>query len=187
MCTQALDGLSASPLNLAHAGLTPVVDSPEYYTVYGNSSSEIAGQMLACAPIVNDSSFLAATNYWLGVRYTLTPTTAGMCKIADVGVGAHVTQALPSWHATDTASLTLQAKWRKFQTNLQLHENGHTAIILDHATTLLHDFESHPELSCTNADIAIARMVQQAVATINGANDAYDVQTRHGATQGATW
>jgi predicted secreted Zn-dependent protease len=68
-----------------------------------------------------------------------------------------------------------------------MHENGHTTIILEHATTLLRSLETHEDISCTNAGITIARMVQQAVATINAANDAYDTQTQHGAKHGAAW
>ena len=186
-CSHANYGLSASPLVLTSAGLTSDVDTPDYYMVNGKTATEIGRQLRACGSAINNEGYIATTAYWLGAYYRIMPTPAGMCRLADIGVGVHVVQTMPAWNSTPQDSAMLRAKWQHFTTNLQSHEDGHTVIILGHASSLQRKLESRLELSCSSVREEVATMIRNEVALITAANDTYDHITAHGATQGAIW
>lgn len=175
--------LSANP-----DGLTTQVDSPSTYQIYGNTPATLRSQIRQCASKSDGSDgavFTAQTTYKLTWQYNYVIVGEGTCKITHAKVGIHVMQIMPLWQPSTAAQAGLSSQWQSFMSSLTTHENGHTALDVQYAQTLLDDLNSFPATSCGQLAQSVKHLTDSDVATLNQANDNYDSSTNHGATQGA--
>lgn len=187
-CTPAGPVAQPAVVNLLSAanGLTQVIDTPVYYTIFGNTSAQIQAQLQSCAPRNSSGeTFAGEAAYTLVWQYTSSITGNGLCTTSDVKVGLHTTMTLPAWSASKHATSGLASKWNVFINNLTHHENGHIALDKQYANILLNDLENYPATDCATLATAVQAKASAILADLNAANSSYDNHTDHGATQGA--
>ncbi len=100
----------------------------------------------------------------------------------DVGVLAVV--RLPHLRPPLGTSPALVERWNHYVDALRRHERGHVAIARAAARAVL---EALSELPPSAPPPIVARAASAALAEIRAAERAYDVDTRHGASQGAVF
>lgn len=169
-------------------GLTKQIDSPSIYRIYGNTPATLRSQIRQCASKSDGSDgamYTAQTTYKLTWQYNYVAEGNGMCKVVHAKVGIHIMQIMPLWQPGVAAQAGLSSQWQSFMSSLKTHENGHTALDVQYAQTLLDDLNSFPATSCGQLAQSVKHLTDSDVATLNQANDNYDTSTNHGATQGA--
>lgn len=187
-CVPYSGNMTPSSLNLttAPAGLTKQIDAPTPYRIYGNTANTLRSQVKQCAPKTTGDAaeFTAETTYQLTWQYDYI-NNGGTCTVTNAKVGIHVMQVVPLWQPTTAAQAGLASQWQTFMNNLMTHENGHLALDVQYAQTLLDDLNHFPPTPCDQLAQSIKYVTDHDVATLNQANDNYDATTDHGATQGA--
>ncbi len=94
----------------------------------------------------------------------------------------HINQLMPQLSSPDP---TLNAKLAVFMENLRTHEQGHITIDSRHARQLTEALNELGPMSCSNIDAQARIIIATQLQLLREANDHYDIQTDHGATQGA--
>lgn len=184
-------GINAKPaavsLAASQAGLIRTPKTVGNYTIYGDTVAQISNQMYNCSPVViGGSHFAASTDYVMSWNFNIRGDGNNTCTLTDVRVGLAVSQTYPAWQATGGANATTKASWQRFITNLTTHEDGHAQLDADYAQTLLNTLKSLPPTSCATISSVANSKAQSVIAALDHANEAYDDQTGHGKTQGAT-
>jgi predicted secreted Zn-dependent protease len=99
-----------------------------------------------------------------------------------------ITYSMPDWEAPADANTELVSSWQSYMDALYCHEYGHGKIALDCANEI---FEGLSVLGGSNdCDAIKAAATAEAERVIEGCNArevAYDAETEHGATMGATF
>lgn len=184
-CTPFAGSGNAAPVTApAVPGLKIVADSPNFYTIYGNSVAAVRAQLLSCQP---DHAYAANTSYWLGARYSSVASGNGVCTLTNVSVMLRTHQVFPRLAATASTPAALRAQWQKYMSALSTHEQGHVTINQQYAQQVLRALQGLPPTACAHVDSAADRIIANVGAEMRGANDAYDARTNHGTTQGAIW
>ena len=178
-----------TPLSLTDSapGFKQQIDSPATYQIYGNDAAAWRTQIRSCAPKSTSQTtaeFTAETKYQLTWRYQ-TVENEGQCHISNASVGIHVSQVLPIWQPTTATPTTLITQWNAFVIALSAHENGHTALDIEYAQRLLNDLNNYPATPCDQFAQSVKQLTDTDVSELEQANDNYDSNTDHGATQGA--
>lgn len=174
-------------IELAHKapGLSETMDAPHYYTVNGQNSGQVQQQIQRCAPrLAGNEDFTALTSYRVSWWYQYQSTSDGQCVVVNAKIGMHINQSLP--HLGDYGGNTaLYRSWQTFMVGLKAHEQGHVDLDNQYASTMLATLQHFPATNCSGLESSINQKMAAHVAQLNAANDAYDFQTSHGATQGA--
>jgi predicted secreted Zn-dependent protease len=68
---------------------------------------------------------------------------------------------------------------------LKTHEDGHTALDIEYATKLATALQNTGNMDCATLTRQTQSIIDSHVTMLNAANELYDSQTNHGATQGA--
>jgi predicted secreted Zn-dependent protease len=171
----------------SNPGLHQTIQTPNYYTVYGNSIDGINAQMADCTPISSDGdSFAASTDYSLNWAFDFDDDGSGNCHITKVSVAINIALTYPRWQQSSGAAAGLPAAWQHYATNLATHENGHVSIDQAGAARLLSDLQNFPPTNCDTIVTAATYKANNDIQVLNQANDDYDAATNHGAAQGAT-
>jgi predicted secreted Zn-dependent protease len=140
-----------------------------------------------CAPGASGSSeaeYTGETSYSLSWQYNTSVGNNG-CTVTNVQVGIHIATALPAWQSTTQAASGLAGRWQQFASALTTHEHGHAVLDANYAAALVQQLGTLGVMNCNNITGTIQNTVDSTVRAMNTANDAYDQQTDHGATQGA--
>lgn len=187
-CTPLSFGLPSSlSLDNAAAGLTLQNDPTTYYQIYGNTATNLRSQIQACAPGANGSAsaeFTGQTAYTLSWQYSVIHNGSS-CTLASVKVGMHTAIAMPYWQATGSAAAGLNTRWQSFVSGLAVHEQGHVSLNNLYAGKLLSSLQNLGPTDCGSVAGAVQSLANGTNNALNQANDAYDAQTNHGASQGA--
>jgi len=172
--------------NVDANGYTPgvhvITPTPVYYPVYGRNLDQVRQQLHNCGPQISGVRHDAVTTYtasW-GYKYQPLDTDPGTCKIIEPVVVMQIVQVLPAWQNSTAAA------WQKYGANLTAHENGHAELDAAGASTLYKTLSNLSPLPCANVDATINATANGVLGSLNVANNLYDDQTGHGATQGAT-
>lgn len=181
-----------SKIDLTNAsnGLTEVKDPPQFYKIYGNTATQVSAQIIKCAPNINyysgqPGNYAAETSYDMSWQYNTINTSQGMCSVVDARVGLHINMVLPQWQPSTSSTPNLFSQWQKFISNLVTHENGHVVLDEQYAAQILNDLQNYPIANCSLISTDIQTKLNEDFSGLNTANDAYDIQTNYGTTQGA--
>ena len=104
---------------------------------------------------------------------------------SDNGVVSSVTvtvpqrQTMPRWSGYADADQPVKGEWDRFWRALDSHEQGHFDLVTQHLANLDRVLVGQPVHD-------VQRVFADAVAALDAASSAYDVQTSHGVTQGTT-
>ncbi|MCL5407339.1 MAG: DUF922 domain-containing Zn-dependent protease [Patescibacteria group bacterium] len=177
------------PTNISpsNPGLKQDIDT-HYYQVYGYTPYEVRAQLNECGAKSGGEAYDAYTSYYISWVYNYKPV-AGGCNIKDVTVGVKVDFFYPKWEDPGNAQAGLAENWQRYMTNLITHENGHKDIAVEGAQAILNALLSLPNSATCGEDVQslVSSTGNNIFADYNAREKAYDDETNHGATQGATF
>lgn len=119
-------------------------------------------------------------------HYRFAPSGNG-CRATAVAVESDIRITLPQWEPPAGAPAQLIVEWRRFHRALAQHEEGHAAIGVSAAQVIAARLWAVSIPSCTHFPRAADQVAQDDIQAEHQAHQAYDSQTRHGATQGAVF
>lgn len=184
-CTSAGYALpNALSLTSTATGLTSVIDPPTHYEVYGSSLPALRAAITNCPARRAAGSYHALTAYQLNWAYTPVATN-GVCRLENVRVGLHVNQFMPMFSPGNTTPPSVTSTWDAYSQALKTHEDGHTALDIEYATRLATALQNTGNMDCATLTRQTQSIIDSHVTMLNTANELYDSQTNHGATQGA--
>jgi len=154
-----------------------------YYDIDGSSTGALRDQIRRLGPKDGGESRDALTVWNLEWTYHEVPSSDA-CALRDVRVTLDVAITLPRWAAPRGAAPEVVAAWRKYLEHVRLHEAGHRAIAERNARDLTAALAAVRAPSCREAGDSASRTAEQIVADGRARNRAYDVDTKHGQTQG---
>jgi predicted secreted Zn-dependent protease len=183
-CTRTNNYALPGPITVdtANPGLKIVVDEPKYYTVYGNTATEIRRQMASCSPVQH--GFDAVTNWWYRYSYNYYQKPNGLCAVKDVTIGLHISFLFPYWDSAGAPN-ALVTQWNRYYSSLKVHEFGHKDITISLAQDALQTLQNMPDQACEQIVQTINATADKKLNTIQRQNDEYDATTNHGGHQGA--
>jgi predicted secreted Zn-dependent protease len=163
-----------------------VIEKNEYYEVRGNSEKDLRHQMCQNGCTWDDGrKYDSVTNWYWTWEYG-TEHASPACSADDFSVTIEVTFRLPKWVRTDEAPRPLVDKWDGYMKHLTLHEQGHRDRAVDAAAEFSRAVARLPRsLSCADRDQQVRTLSSEIMAQLNTAQQEYDADTSHGATQGA--
>jgi predicted secreted Zn-dependent protease len=169
----------------APAAARPSISAREqYYDIDGSSAGALRDQIHRLGPKDESGQAHDALTVWdLEWTYHDAPGPGG-CALRDVHVTLTVTITLPRWTPPETAEPTLRASWRSYLEHVKLHEGGHRAIAERNARDLLAALTGLRGATCEELRAEASRTAERMVAEGRARNRAYDVETKHGQTQG---
>ncbi|HEY9228857.1 MAG TPA: DUF922 domain-containing protein [Gemmatimonadaceae bacterium] len=157
-----------------------------YYDIQGNSARGLVDEMRRLGPKT------AAGGVFFGeaqspLRWEWRTRADGMdCSSSFVNVFVRSEIRLPRWTPPTDASPELVAQWKQFITALQTHEIGHKDIAGRGARDVLTALQ-RLRTACSSFSAEAKRATDGIMARVRNEQAQYDLQTRHGATQGATF
>ena len=154
-----------------------------YYDIDGSSTGALRDQIRRLGPKDGGEPRDALTVWNLEWTYHEVPSSDA-CALRDVRVTLDVAITLPRWAAPRGAVPEVVAAWRKYLEHVRLHEAGHRAIAERNARDLTAALAAVRAASCREAGDSASRTAEQIVADGRARNRAYDVDTKHGQTQG---
>jgi predicted secreted Zn-dependent protease len=97
------------------------------------------------------------------------------------------TVTLPVFTRPSDVDSSLVLQWEQYLRALAVHERGHRAIAYAGAGRVIRAIRGVSDQSCAAISHAVRAVVEPLIAAIRTEEAQYDLETRHGATQGATW
>jgi len=156
----------------------------QYYDIDGSSAGALRNQISRLGPKDESGTSHDALTVW-SLEWTYGTAQRGdSCALRDVKVTLDVSVTLPRWTPPSTASPKLTESWRTYLRNVKLHEAGHRTIAEQNARDLTTALTTLRGTSCERLSDEATRMAERIVADGRARNRAYDVQTKHGQTQG---
>ncbi len=157
-----------------------------YYTVYGNTKSELISQLYYCTPVpIHQGHYAASTEYVVNWSVNYSALDDGRCAVDSPRVNMGIAQTYPRWVNTQPAIQTMQTIWDTFMSHVTEHENGHVDIDKDYAWRLFRMLSDEPPAECLALQTSVGTKAQQIINSLDQANNDYDAKTQHGTTQGA--
>jgi predicted secreted Zn-dependent protease len=109
------------------------------------------------------------------------------CTIVRVTVTLTSTVTLPVWTPSPGVDSSLVSQWKEYERALAAHERGHRAIVYAGAGRVVRAIRGVADQSCASIGDTVRAVAELLLAAIRSEDARYDLETRHGATQGATW
>ena len=157
-----------------------------YYAVTGATLGEIQQSLSQNRPWKEKSTLDGLTDWRVQWHYQLT-SSPGQCRLTSFTTTTTIAITIPRWIRPTNASLEAVTNWNRYITALVQHEAGHAQIGLAAAV------EQHRRIPALGSDVTCAvlkkrinELAQQIVDDHGRRDREYDVQTEHGARQGAT-
>lgn len=170
----------------AFGATAPIVDSQLVtYQVEGETIDEIQRSIAAHAPSRDGDSYYAGVTMWsLSATYDLIPTQQG-CLLDNGDVYLTLRVHLPIM-GKEPDSQAVNSEWRRFYTALVQHEALHQQNAYRAAMTLLGKINgTRTDVPCSRAKVIAESATQKLIERISAYDKDLDLQTGHGAAQGA--
>ena len=158
-----------------------------YYPLDGATTIELGSQMRQRGPKdASGKSWGGMTQQEWNWEYRLTGT-AKSCALQSFTVSVETTITMPRWTPPANAAPKLRDQWTTYYNALLFHEDGHRKIGLTAMRRLLQQAQTLPPApTCPALRATLDNAAKQASAWAEQENIAYDRETQHGLTQGAT-
>ncbi len=177
---------SAKPVNLAKEPESSIKKTT--YKITGNSVQELKAQMYNLGPVDKNQRHHDAYTTWYVTWNFDCENFGGAARADRVRVKVEVKYILPKWEPSPEAPAELVKKWNDYLAALHKHEDGHRDLGLQAAREILQKLEGLPaSLSCQEVGRAVNETGQKILNLYRQTEIKYDLDTRHGATQGAVW
>lgn len=178
--------IDMNPVQEKKAGASLVINEKyEYYDINGTSVAELRNMMKQKGTKWNDGKIYAALTTWdLRPRYGI-KSDNGKYSIQSVKTDVAIVYHLPSWTAVTTAPEQMAIQWNTYVDHLKKHESGHKDLAVKAAAEInetLASFSSYNSRS--ELDKEVSRLVKASLKRLRELQDDYDIETRHGETQG---
>jgi predicted secreted Zn-dependent protease len=174
---------AATPV--APSGARPAIAATEqYYDIDGSSAGALRDQINRLGPKDESGKSRDAVTVWsVEWSYTATSRPDG-CVLRDVKVTLDVATTLPRWKPPAGATPAVVRSWQTYLKAVRLHEAGHRAIAERNARDVMAALTPLRGPNCDLLSDQATRTAEQIVADGRARNRAYDVETKHGQTQG---
>jgi predicted secreted Zn-dependent protease len=182
-CSATVPGASAPP-PLPIGVRAQVMEQP--YDVQGLTRLEISRSLTEGARTYVRGGFRGYNQWNVRWQFRYAPSSRG-CNITSSAVNLQSVTTLPRWVDRDRADSALVAEWDRYIGALRLHENGHRDIAYRAAAEIQRTLRRFAAGSCTSISPQANRVAQDILERHQRENSVYDEETRHGATQGASW
>jgi len=161
-----------------------MVATEQYYDIDGSSAGALRDQINRLGPKDESGKSRDALTVWsLEWAYAATSRPDG-CVLRDVKVTLNVAVTLPRWKPPATATPEVVKSWQAYLRAVRLHEAGHRAIAERNAREVMAALTPLRGANCDLLSSEATRTAEQIVADGRARNRAYDVETKHGQTQG---
>jgi predicted secreted Zn-dependent protease len=155
-----------------------------YYDVFGTTGKEIRREINLKGPIGKRGKPVDGRTQWhVGWKYRYSPS-AGGCQFTRIEVTLTGVITLPRW-ANERPTGTLTDQWRRYLAALRRHEDGHYANgrrAAEEIEALGRSFRIADR--CSAIAQAFKEQAHSIMEKYNAADRAYDLETRHGRTEG---
>src|SRR5437867_12413071 len=156
----------------------------QYYDIDGSSAGALRNQISRLGPKDESGTSHDALTVW-SLEWTYgTAQRADGCALRDVKVTLDVSVTLPRWKPPATASPGLLKTWQAYLKAVRLHEAGHRTIAERNAREVMAALMPLRGTNCDKLSGEATRLAEQIAADGRARNRAYDIQTKHGQTQG---
>jgi len=157
-----------------------------WYDVDGDSEPELRSVMDAKGPPDSAGNrHDAYTAWYVTWRFPFSRTEEG-CSTGPVTTSVRIDVTLPRWRAP--AGSLLVKKWRRYLDSLAEHESGHRETGFNAATEITEVLPALPaKPTCEEAEEAANAAAREVLARHQKRDADYDLETSHGATQGAVF
>jgi predicted secreted Zn-dependent protease len=155
----------------------------QYYDIEGSSTGALREQISRLGPKDGGEARDALTVWTIDWTYMEARTPDG-CGLRNVQVTLTLDTTLPRWTPPAGTPARLVESWRTYLGNVKRHEAGHRAIAEHNARELLAALLAVRGSTCQEVWDAASRTAERVVAEGRARNRAYDVETKHGQTQG---
>jgi predicted secreted Zn-dependent protease len=163
-----------------------VIEKNEYYEIRGKSEKGLRNQMCQNGCTWDDGRKYDSVTSWYWTWDYGSDRASQTCSTDDFSVTLEITIRYPKWVRTGEAPQPLVDKWDGYMKNLTMHEQGHRDRVVDAAAEFSRAVARLPRaLSCGERDRQVRALSSEIMAQLNTAQQEYDSDTSHGATQGA--
>ncbi len=156
----------------------------QYYDIDGSSAGALRDQISRLGPKDESGKSQDALTVWSIEWGYGTAQRGDSCLLRDVKVTLNVSVTLPRWKPPATATADVRKKWQAYLTAVRLHEAGHRTIAERNAREVMAALSPLRGATCDNLSDEATRTAERIVADGRARNRAYDIQTKHGQTQG---
>jgi predicted secreted Zn-dependent protease len=182
-CRMTVPGASAPP-PLPFGARAQVVEQP--YDVHGLTHLEITRSLNEGARTNIRGGFRGYHQWNIRWQFRYAPSARG-CDITSSSVDLESATTLPRWVDRDRADSALVAEWDRYIGALRIHENGHRDIAHRAAGEIQRTLRRFSAGTCASISSHANRVARDILERHRRENSEYDEETRHGATQGASW
>jgi len=156
----------------------------QYYDIDGSSAGALRNQISRLGPKDESGKSQDALTVWSIEWGYGTAQRGDSCVLRDVKVTLNVSVTLPRWTPPATATAELRKTWQGYLKAVRLHEAGHRTIAERNAREVMAALTPLRGATCDNLSDEATRTAERIVADGRARNRAYDIQTKHGQTQG---
>ncbi len=156
----------------------------QYYDIDGSSAGALRNQISRLGPKDESGKSQDALTVWSIEWGYGTAQRDDSCVLRDVKVTLNVSVTLPRWKPPATATADVRKKWQAYLTAVRLHEAGHRTIAERNAREVMAALTPLRGATCDKLSNEATRTAERIVADGRARNRAYDIQTKHGQTQG---
>src|SRR3989475_12524014 len=156
----------------------------QYYDIDGSSAGALRNQINRLGPKDESGESKDALTVWSVESAYAAAQRGDSCVLRDVKVTLDVSVTLPRWKPPATASPGLLRAWQAYLKAVRLHEGGPRTIAERNAREVMAALMPLRGTNCDKLSGEATRLAEQIVADGRARNRAYDIQTKHGQTQG---
>ena len=161
-----------------------IVATEQYYDIDGSSAGALRDQINRLGPKDESGKSRDALTVWSIEWGYGAASRPDDCVLRDVKVTLTVTVTLPRWKPPASASAELLKSWQAYLKAVRVHEAGHRTIAERNAREVMAALTPLRGMNCDLLSDEASRTAERIVADGRARNRAYDVETKHGQTQG---